>query len=48
MKEKEAVSTVEDKQVYEPPNGVKLRASIKNMDEYKKLYEKSTNDVDGF
>jgi acetyl-CoA synthetase len=48
MKDKGVVSTVEDKQVYEPPNGVKLRASIKNMDEYKKLYEKSTNDVDGF
>jgi len=48
MKEKGIVSTAEDKQVYEPPNGVKLRASIKNMDEYKKLYQKSTDDVDGF
>ncbi|OGP73583.1 MAG: acetate--CoA ligase [Deltaproteobacteria bacterium RBG_16_50_11] len=48
MKEKGIVSTAEDKQVYEPPDGVKLRASIKNMDEYKKLYQRSTNDVEGF
>ena len=48
MKEKGIVSTAEDKQVYEPPDGVKLRAYIKNMDEYKKLYQRSTNDVEGF
>jgi len=48
MKEKGIVSTAEDKQVYEPPDGVKLRAYIKNMDEYKKLYQRSTNDAEGF
>jgi acetyl-CoA synthetase len=48
MKEKGIVSTAEDKQVYEPPDGVTLRAYIKNMDEYKKLYQKSVNDVEGF
>ena len=48
MKEKGIVSTAEDKQFYEPPDGVKLRAYIKNMDEYKKLYQKSINDVEGF
>jgi acetyl-CoA synthetase len=48
MKEKGIVSTAEDKQVYEPPDGVTLRAYIKNMDEYKKLYQRSVNDVEGF
>ena len=48
MKEKGIVSTAEDKQVYEPPGGVTLRAYIKNMDEYKKLYQRSVNDVEGF
>jgi acetyl-CoA synthetase len=48
MKEKGIVSTAEDKEFYEPPDGVKLKAYIKNMDEYKKLYQRSVNDVEGF
>jgi acetyl-CoA synthetase len=38
----------EDKQIYEPSDAVKLKAYIKNLDEYKKLYQRSTSDLKGF
>ena len=48
MKEKGIVSMSEDKQIYEPSDAVKLRAYIKNLDEYQKLYQRSTKDLKGF
>ena len=48
MKEKGIASMLEDKRVFEPPDGIKLRAYIKNLEEYKKLYERSVRDPEGF
>jgi acetyl-CoA synthetase len=48
MKEKKIVSVSEDKQIYEPSDAVKLKAYIKNLDEYQKLYQRSINDLKGF
>jgi acetyl-CoA synthetase len=48
MTEKKIVATSEDKQIYEPSDAVKLKAYIKNLDEYQKLYQRSANDPKGF
>lgn len=48
MREKEIISMLEDKQVYQPPDAVRLRAYIKSLEEYQKIYDRSTNDVEGF
>src|SRR4030042_1370553 len=48
MKEKGIVSMSEEKQIYEPSDAVKLKAYIKNLDEYQKLYQRSTKDLEGF
>ena len=48
MKEKGIVSMLEDKQIYEPSDAVKLKAYIKSLEEYQKLYDRSTNDLKGF
>jgi acetyl-CoA synthetase len=48
MKEKGIVSMSEDKQIYEPSDAVKLKAYIKNLEEYQKLYQRSTKDLNGF
>jgi acetyl-CoA synthetase len=48
MKEKGIASMLEDKRVFEPPDGIKLKAYIKNLEEYKKLYERSVRDPEGF
>ena len=48
MTEKKIVVTSEDKQIYEPSDAVKLKAYIKNLDEYQKLYQRSANDPKGF
>ena len=48
MKEKGIASMLEDKHVFEPPDGIKLKAYIKNLEEYKKLYERSIKDPEGF
>jgi len=48
MAEKKIVSMSEDKQVYEPSDAVKLKAYIKNLDEYQKLYQRSTNEMEKF
>jgi acetyl-CoA synthetase len=47
-KEKRIASMLEDKRVFEPPDGIKLRAYIKSLEEYKKLYERSIRDPEGF
>ena len=48
MEKKGITSIIGEKRVYEPVDGVKMRAYIKNMDEYRKLYERSLNDMEGF
>ena len=48
MKEKGIASMLEDKHVFQPPDGIKLKAYIKNLEEYKKLYERSIKDPEGF
>lgn len=48
MEEKKIVSMSEDKQIYEPSDAVKLKAYIKNMEEYQKLYQRSTNELEKF
>jgi acetyl-CoA synthetase len=35
-------------QIFNPSDSVKIRAYIKSMDEYKRLYQKSINDPEGF
>jgi acetyl-CoA synthetase len=45
-KEKEPAS--EEKLVYEPSDTVKMRASIKRMEDYKQLYQKSIKDPEKF
>jgi len=48
MKAKGIAAMLEDKRVFEPPAGIKLRAYIKSLEEYKKLYERSVTDPEGF
>jgi len=48
MKGKGIISMLEDKQIYEPSDAVKLKAYIKNLEEYRKLYQRSTHDLEGF
>ena len=48
MKGKEKKSTSEDKLVYEPSDAVKMKASIKRMEDYKQLYQKSIKDPEKF
>jgi acetyl-CoA synthetase len=48
MREKGIAFMLEDKRVFEPPDGIKLKAYIKNLQEYKKLYERSIGDPEGF
>jgi acetyl-CoA synthetase len=47
-KEKGIASTFEAREVFEPPDGIKLKAYIKNLEEYRKLYERSIQDPEGF
>jgi acetyl-CoA synthetase len=47
-KGKGIASMLEDKRVFEPPDGIKLRAYIKSLEEYRKLYERSMRDPEGF
>ena len=48
MKEKDAVSISEEKQIYSPSDAVKLKAHIKSMKEYQKIYQRSTSELDKF
>jgi acetyl-CoA synthetase len=45
---KEKTPTSEEQLVYEPSDSVKAKATIKNMEEYKKLYQKSIKDPEKF
>ncbi len=45
---KEKTSKSEEQLVYEPSDAVKTKASIKTMEEYKKLYQKSVKDPEKF
>jgi len=44
IREKGFVSILGEKKLYEPPDGVKMKAYIKTMEEYKELYRKSIDD----
>ena len=44
IKEKGFVSILGGKKVYEPPDGIKMKAYIKKMEEYRELYQKSIDD----
>lgn len=44
IREKGFVSILGEKKLYEPPDGVKMKAYIKTMEEYKELYQKSIDD----
>ena len=48
MEKKGITSILGERQIYEPSDGVKMRAYIKNIEEYRKLYEWSLNDMEGF
>ena len=45
---KEKTSTSEEKLVYEPSDSVKMKASIKRMEEYRELYQRSFDDPEKF
>jgi acetyl-CoA synthetase len=44
VEEKGFVSILGEKKFYEPPDGVKMKAYIKRMEEYRELYQKSIDD----
>jgi len=44
IKEKGFVSILGEKKFYEPPDGIKMKAHIKKMEEYRELYQKSIDD----
>jgi len=48
MKDKPVVPMSEEKQIYEPSDAVKMKASIKSMEEYRKSYQRSLDDPEGF
>jgi acetyl-CoA synthetase len=39
---------MEEKKVFEPSDGVKMKAYIKRMEDYRELYQRSLSDPDGF
>jgi acetyl-CoA synthetase len=47
-KVKEKTSTPEEKLIYEPSDSVKIKATIKHMEEYRELYQKSIKDPEKF
>jgi acetyl-CoA synthetase len=48
METKKTEPILEEKQIFEPPDTIKLKADIKSMEEYKRLYERSIKDPAGF
>ncbi len=48
MSERAIESLLEEKRVIYPPKGFSERAYIKSMDEYRDIYEKSKQDLEGF
>ncbi len=47
-KKKIITSMMEEKRVFNPPKGLSEKAYIKSMDEYKKIYKRSIDDMEGF
>ena len=45
---KEKISMSEEKLVYEPSDAVKMKATIRRMEDYKELYQRSINDPEKF
>jgi acetyl-CoA synthetase len=45
---KEKISIQEEKLVYEPSDAVKMKATIRRMEDYKELYQRSLNDPEKF
>ena len=45
---KTITSMMEEKRVFEPPKEISQHAYIKSMDEYKKIYQRSIDDPEGF
>ena len=39
---------MEEKKVFDPPDGIKMKAYIKRMEDYRELYQRSLKDPDGF
>jgi acetyl-CoA synthetase len=48
LKVKEKMSMSEEKLVYEPSDAVKMKATIRRMEDYKELYQRSINDPEKF
>ena len=48
MKERKSTSTEEEGQIFNPSDSVKMRAYVKNLKEYEKLYQRSIDDPEGF
>ncbi len=48
LKVRGKMSTAEQKLIYEPSDAVKMKASVKRMEEYRELYQKSFNDPEKF
>ncbi|MGZ3523302.1 MAG: acetate--CoA ligase [Thermodesulfobacteriota bacterium] len=48
MAKKGTVVSVGEKNLFEPPDGIKMKAYIKKMEEYRELYQKSIADPAGF
>jgi acetyl-CoA synthetase len=46
--EKKFMSMMDEKRIFDPPEEMKKKAYVKNMDEYKKLYKQSFDDPDKF
>ncbi len=44
IKEKGFISILGERKFYEPPDGIKMKAYIKKMEEYRELYQKSIDD----
>jgi len=45
---KEKMSMSEEKLVYKPSDAVKMKATIRRMEDYKELYQRSLNDPEKF
>ena len=48
MKERKSTPTEEEGQIFDPSDSVKMRAYVKNLKEYEKLYQRSIDDPEGF
>jgi acetyl-CoA synthetase len=48
MRERKSTSTEEEDQIFNPSDSVRMRAYVKNLKEYEKLYQRSIDDPEGF